>query len=349
MPRAPALTTQAGSPIALLDAFLVTGWGAMTPQRIYIESGVATVQCNSGDTFLEHCIIELSGAEQPELNGQHRVLTSTSTSFTFATDAPDGYATGTVSIKAASAGWEKVFAAENKAVYRSTHALAAGTFYRVENREARGYCAMSDVDTGEYPFPATASVPLHFHNNQSGNYSYAVFADGLAAIFCARTLDPNATAPRAETPAFLGALTPVTGGSGELQREAICGAVWGNQGALKESGQAFFASDRDGNLPDASQAATFFHFSGGETTARQQGVLFFSRAAASDGAQLRGFVPGLFACLSTDAMSHANRLDTVRAMVDGKERIFLLNHRNRTDTQSGADGIYAVDITGPWR
>ncbi|MBO7410542.1 MAG: hypothetical protein J6T92_01320, partial [Ottowia sp.] len=341
MPRAPVLTKDRANVITVLDALLVTGWGAMTPQRIHVEGGVATVQCSAGDTFEPHHVIEVSGAEQPELNGQHRVLTSSATSFTFAADAPDGYATGTVSIKAAAAGWEKPFAGEGKAVYRSVSPQAAGTLYRVENGTARGYCSMSDVDAGEYPFPGTGAPSLHMHNNENGNYSYAVFADDKAVIFCARTFSPASTGKFVESPAFFGALTPVTGGGGALLHEAVCGVVYGigNQGALAQSSGAFFAVGADGNLTDANTTATFNHFSASTTKVAGQGAMVFSRAAASDGEQLRGFVPGLFACLSTDAMSHANRLDTVRAQLDGTERIFILNYRNRTDNQITVNGM----------
>ena len=346
MPRAPQLTLADGDLVAILDALLVTGWGAMTPQRVHVRDGVATVTCDVGDTFEQHTVIELTGAEQAALNGQHRVLTSGATSFTFATEAPDGYATGTISIKAAPAGWEKVFAGVNKAVYRSTAPTGSGVCYRVEGKFARGYLSMSDVDTRDYPFPAEGEH--YFHNNIGGApFQYNVFSDGAAVIFAAQFRNTDATRP----PAFFGELAPFTSGLGALSREALCFPIWGsgNQGALKQAVSSFFAPSIDSVGASTQTSAIFATLDALETTCAEQGALVFSRALSGDRSQIRGFVPGLFSCLSEDALSYASTNDTVRAQIDGKERTLLLVPRNDAGTFYDPAAIYGVDITGPWR
>ena len=153
-----------GCLIAALDAVLVTGWGAAAPTSVTVASGVATATFASATDWQQHAVIEVSGGTPSAINGKARVATSVGNTLTWATSAADGTYTGSISIKYASAGWEKVFSdGTTKAVYRSTDVTSSRRYYRVDdsnNQKARvrGYGSMTDVDTGTEPFPTDAQI-----------------------------------------------------------------------------------------------------------------------------------------------------------------------------------------------
>lgn len=192
MRGAPRLSGTAGDLITVLDALLITGWGAITPTSITVADGVATVVTNVDESFLQDAVVLISGATPGALNGPTRVLTSSATGFTFATSAADGAATGTISIKYAPQGsWEKAFSATNKAVYRSTDPAGPRFYYRVDDTgttaaQVRGYEVMTDVDTGTQPFPTTvqmANAYLHKSSIASTEaHSYFMAADSRAVL-----------------------------------------------------------------------------------------------------------------------------------------------------------------------
>ncbi len=167
MPGAPVLSGAAGTLISVLDALLVTGFGLRTATSVTVAGGVATVTLASNglNANLLHSVILVDGVAAPmaDLNGEQRVTAATSTTLQFATAVADGTATGTITVKSAPAGWEKLYSGTNKAVYRSTHAQSAKHCLRVDDTgttTARvvGYETMTDVDTGVGPFPTAAQM-----------------------------------------------------------------------------------------------------------------------------------------------------------------------------------------------
>ena len=62
MPGAPVLTRAAGSMAALLDAFLVEGWGLQAATSVVIASGVATATFAADHTAAMHSVVEVAGA-----------------------------------------------------------------------------------------------------------------------------------------------------------------------------------------------------------------------------------------------------------------------------------------------
>lgn len=370
MPRAPALTLQPGSLVALLDAFLVTGWGAMTPQRVHVQGGIATVQCNAGDGFWEHTVIDIAGADDAALNGTTRVLTSTSTSFTFATEAADGYATGTISIKAAPAGWEKVFAGENKAVYKNTMPDAPQHFLHIDASEGyragvRGFASMADIDSGDYPFPPIGTDSFFFSGWQSGSgrQRYFLAADKAACIFAlAASINSfNTASAGGYAPFFFGALAPLVGASSQENTcAALCALrVWQNDaqgwcGAVfsRERGGSYMAGRRtgyDGSAVGASFVSTK------EKTMPPVGIeesptLFCCLCQDADA--IRGAVPGLFACTHSNAHTNIAALETFQGgrTLGGRRFIAVPSLDNATSYWANDDrGRFFVDITGPWR
>lgn len=167
MPGAPVLSGTAGALISVLDALLVTGFGLRTATSVTVAGGVATVTLasNAQNANLLHSVILVDGVAAPmaDLNGEQRVTAAGTTTLQFATAVADGTATGTITVKSAPAGWEKLYSGTNKAVYRSTHVQSAKHCLRVDDTgttSARvvGYETMTDVDTGVGPFPTAAQM-----------------------------------------------------------------------------------------------------------------------------------------------------------------------------------------------
>lgn len=152
-----------GGLIAVLDCLLINGWGLAAPQSLTVAAGVATATFASATAWEVGAVIEVTGASPAGLNGRWRVATSSGNTLTFATTAADGTYTGTMGIKYAGAGWEKVFSGTNKAVYRSTDPTGSRFYLRVDDSSGlfarvRGYEAMTDIDTGTGLFPLDAQI-----------------------------------------------------------------------------------------------------------------------------------------------------------------------------------------------
>lgn len=166
MAGAPVMSGSAGSLIGVLDACLVNGWGTQTVDSIVIAGGVATVTRSAGQPFEVDVVAEIAGAvvSGGSVNGKQKVLSATSTSYTFdATGIPNQTATTTGSIthRFAAAGWGKPFSATNIAVYRSADVTSTRFFLRLDdspiyNALPRAYETMADANTGTNPFPTVA-------------------------------------------------------------------------------------------------------------------------------------------------------------------------------------------------
>lgn len=163
MSGAPTLNGTAGSLIAVLDACLVDGFGLKSADSVVVSGGIATATFSTGHSFAPDVIALVAGATPAGLNGEKRVLTTSTNTITFdATSIADGTATGTITVKLAPAGWEKPFSGTNLAAYRSTDVTGTRMFLRVADgtTTARvvGYESMSDVNTGVGAFPLNAQV-----------------------------------------------------------------------------------------------------------------------------------------------------------------------------------------------
>ena len=163
MRGAPVLNGVAGSLIGLLDTFLVNGWGMATANSLSVSGGVATLTMPTGSEFEDHCVVLIAGATPAALNGEQRIATTNGTTLTFPTTVADGPATGTITVKYAPCGWQKVFSGANLAVYRSQNVMGERRFLRVAdtgNVDARvvAYNNMTAVSTGTGPFPTAAQI-----------------------------------------------------------------------------------------------------------------------------------------------------------------------------------------------
>lgn len=158
MVGAPILRGQAGSLIAVLDACLVNGFGAQTASSLTVTAGVATLTLPVTPGLPEHAVVFIAGSSVAALNGEQKLTVVSANVLKFATAAADGVASGPITFKVMSAGWEKRFTGTNLAVYRSLDVSTTRFNLRVNDAAgdaARvvGYETMTTVSAGTAPFP----------------------------------------------------------------------------------------------------------------------------------------------------------------------------------------------------
>lgn len=196
MRGAPVVSGTQGALLAAIDAFLLTGWGAVTATSVTVSGGVGTATFAEGTFFEDFSVVLVAGVTAPAaLNGEARVLTHTNNSITFETNAPDGVATTATSITVKYApvgGWVKAFQGTNLAVYKSTDVQSPCHCLRVDDTgttfaRVLGYESTTDVNTGIGPFPTAAMVAGggHWHKSSVANAAaarYALGADSRAFV-----------------------------------------------------------------------------------------------------------------------------------------------------------------------
>lgn len=131
--NAPQFTNTWGCMIDVLDACLVTGFGSQITSSLVVENGVGIVTFGSAHNFKQFQVVEISGALDPKLNTEFRIIGLSANTIEFVVDATDQTAAGTISCKVAPLGWAKVFSGENKAVYRAKDTEANPFYLRVDN------------------------------------------------------------------------------------------------------------------------------------------------------------------------------------------------------------------------
>ena len=155
-PGAPVLSGTAGALRAVIKACLVDGFGAGPVATLTVSGGIATATYAGAHPFKVGYVAQFAGATPAGLNGKKVILSATGTSVTFAAPGvPDGAATGTITSKAAPAGWQELFAGAlaNVIALKPSVVEATGCELRVDdtgaiNARVRAYEAMSDISTG---------------------------------------------------------------------------------------------------------------------------------------------------------------------------------------------------------
>lgn len=160
MTGAPTLNGTAGSLIAVLDAFLVNGFGTKAVDSATVTGGICRMAITGASAAQDHSVIQLAGVTGSgvALNGLQRVKAATASYVEFPCDLPDGPLTGAITFKIAPLGWEKVFSATNVAVYRSAVPQSTRMYLRVDdtgttNARVRAYETMTDATSGVGPVP----------------------------------------------------------------------------------------------------------------------------------------------------------------------------------------------------
>lgn len=167
--NAPQLQNAYGSMINVLDACLVNGINIGAVSSLTASGTTVTALFSSAHNLMQYQVIKITGVNQPEFNGEHRILTipdSSSVTFGLATAPSVTTATGTISASLPPLGWEKPFSSSNpngggKAAYRSLNLLLPSRpFLRVVDELDPSYTAtyakyakvgivedMADIDT----------------------------------------------------------------------------------------------------------------------------------------------------------------------------------------------------------
>ncbi|WP_422847636.1 hypothetical protein ACOYR4_18660 [Acidovorax sp. M14] len=166
MTGAPVLSGSAGALRALIKACLVDGFGAGSVATLTVASGIATATFAGAHPYRVGTVSQFAGATPAGLNGQKRILTTTTNSVTFdATGIANGTATGTITHKVAAAGWQELFAGTvtNVLCVKPTVVEATGCVLRIDdtgttNARVRAYEAMTDASTGTGPTPLDSQL-----------------------------------------------------------------------------------------------------------------------------------------------------------------------------------------------
>lgn len=317
-----------GSLIDALDCVLVTGWGLAAPQTLDVAAGVATATFASATAWDVGAVIEVTGASPAEINGRWRVATGSGNTLTFVTTAADGTYTGTMGIKYAGAGWEKVFSGTNRAAYRSTDPTGSRFYLRIDDSNGlyarvRGYEAMTDIDTGTGLFPLDSQF-------SGGGYWHTAIASNATAI-------PYLLA--ADSKLLLQAICSGVAGGANNIATAVYG--FGEGVALNPAGDAF------ASLLSASSSATNYmnygSLSGVSGDSSTNGASFFARG-------LHGFGGAVYARPvpeggSTGALSGTDStLGVAPGRVDGAIRMarMLLKDQASDDLRCVVPGCHFV-------
>lgn len=152
-------------PTATTFTFIIS---TSTTNGTYTTTLGTTVKTNTG--FVPDEIVLIAGANESVFNNEFKILTTpTTSSFTFALTTALSSATGTMTVKFAHLGWEKVYSGTNKAVYRSQDVTGTRLYLRVDDTNTQYmtvnmYETMSSVDVG-----TGMSTTLYWNKSSTAN------------------------------------------------------------------------------------------------------------------------------------------------------------------------------------
>jgi hypothetical protein len=114
----------------------INGFALKAIDTLTFADGIATATISSGHAYRPFQVIEIAGAEQPEYNGQFRVLTATATTFTYAvTGTPVSPATTRHESlgQGCPAGVGEAVRGTHKAAYRSKNPQSPQNLLLIDN------------------------------------------------------------------------------------------------------------------------------------------------------------------------------------------------------------------------
>lgn len=190
--NAPQLQNAYGSMINVLDACLINGINIGAVSSLTASGTMVTALFSSSHNLMQYQVIKITGANQPEFNGEHRILTvpnAQSVTFELAAVPSATTATGTITASLPPLGWEKPFSSSNpagggKAAYRTNKLLLPSRpFLRVIDELDPSWTStyakyakvgvveeMTDIDTmigGQLPY-SSSSPGMNWTGTGSG-------------------------------------------------------------------------------------------------------------------------------------------------------------------------------------
>lgn len=382
MVGAPTLSGTAGSLIALLDAFLVNGFGTKAVDSAQVTGGVCRMAITGASAAKDHSVIQLTGVTGGgvALNGLQRVKTATPSYVEFACDLPDGSLTGTITFKIAPLGWEKIFSRTNVAVYRPIDLQSSRFYLRVDDTgttQARVniYESMTDVDTGFNPVPAASVVAGGYYWwKRSGagaqGVEWALVGDSRGLYFAPMPWQAVGTT------GSYGYVTCYAGDgksyrSGDTFGPVLTGATDANSTGGSVHGNVFAAEavtyrsllrrSSGVGLSVTSERTAYGQYHSGQNgpfgplpNVTDNG-LYLCPILYSDGGTLvtngvRGEFPGALSCLHSGVpatMGYGWGIERGQGTYAGKNLLRL--HSDVQPNSNSNPGTGFIDITGPWR
>ena len=138
----------------ILYAGLVTGFNSKNVSSIVVSGNIATVTTSTAHGYKVGDGIKIEGANESVFNDEFEITSvPTTTTFTFPLVTGLTSGTGTITVKIAPLGWERVYTGTNKSVYRSLDPSSTHLYLRIDDSPARTatvtmYETMSSVDVG---------------------------------------------------------------------------------------------------------------------------------------------------------------------------------------------------------
>ena len=372
MPGAPTLRGEAGALIELLDACLISGFDPRTPDSIAVAGEVATVTLSGGSPYDKHAVVEITGASVAGLNAEWRIATSAASSFTFACPGVvNGVATG-ATIKRAGAGWEKAYSDVAKAAYRIPDLLSSRSYLRIDDTDARcarvrGFESMSDIDTGEAPFPTFAQLAAESFTavkSSSGDATavpWVVAADGRQVLFFAAwhhnaypwshdALRFGDAAPFDAADVHCCVISasasidpPYPGGNSPGNGAGVFHYLGSQTGTfVSRAHDQAVGAVRPTQLCVVNSAGDIFASPVHNRLLVAQPMLLYTDGST----RVRASMPGVFVGLERPDLGSIAGLDLRAVLDDGAQAMLAF----RTNFATNAGRVYgAVDIQGPWR
>ena len=371
--------------LSVLDNVLFSGFNSRAAVSCSVSNGVATIEFGSAHGFSPFSVVEVSGASNPAINGEKRVLsTPTSSSLTvLATGASDGPVSGSISVKYAPAGWDRVFPiTSNTIAFRTNPQSPRASFaYQFEatgstaQHRFRIFQNLTGVNSGQL-LADTGNFSLS-RQFEYGRHTYPfiiVASNETMYIFFAGT---NAS-PRHSPPTINNGIVTMFGNGAPLSSSD----VWFGCMSWINQPPAATPANRGGNLEFCGAPSGGFFWAGRSYTGGVAGVglthvmesfysgtagasggsgvgavpaypngpdtsLILTRKAIFEGSHLRGFAPGLYMTPQNCAQQFSQM-----QIVDGQgalagRKLLAVRCGSGSDI-SPAPGVVFFDITGPW-
>lgn len=322
------------------------------------------------------------------LNGDRRLLSIAGNTATFdATGVSDQAATGSITAKVSPLGWAKPFSGTNVGVYRATDPTSLGMYLRVDDTGTTvarvvGYETMSDVNTGTGPFPTSAQVAGGGYWEKSGAAgatarNWIVVGDERAFYWwCVPNAATTITSqgllrgfgdliPRRSTDAYAafvqaGVASMVTSTSTDcdlITSSYTAASAWltspRTQSSLGSAAVMFAFAESRRATTAVSRSGVGVGYSAPFPNSADNALDLDRVLALDPDYSVRGTFPGLLHLPQAVSFSFQtwDRLDG-QGLLSGRRLMAVRGGAPGYAAQnsaSGAPGVAAFDITGPWR